>query len=126
MLVACSAYGINPITPTRAMVTGTWVHNGGAVLVLSKNGTFAGRDMPLFFGEESVGPTPRAGSGTWHVGHIVGDYPVGIVLDFAPPSRTQDELLVENCCGLPLTVYYDRGDPDEGISGQYQLTRRRP
>jgi hypothetical protein len=125
LLAACSAFGINPITPTRAMVTGTWVHKGGVVLVLRKNGTFAGSGMPYFFGE-IAGPTPRAGTGTWHIGRVGSDAPAGIVLDFEAPSLTQDELLVENCCGMPLTIYYDLGDPDEGITGQYQLTGQRP
>ena len=106
------------------MVTGTWVHKGGAVLILRKDGTFTGRGMPYLFGEFAE-PTPRAGTGTWHIGRI-GDLPAGIILDFAPPSRTQDELLAENCCGMPLTIFYDLGDPDEDITGQYQLTRQRP
>jgi hypothetical protein len=32
LLAGCAFYGANPVTPTKAMVTGTWVHNGGAVL----------------------------------------------------------------------------------------------
>jgi len=122
LLAACAMYGISPTTPTRAMVTGTWIHDGGAVLILRKDGTFTGRALPALFGEIAA-PTPPTGTGTWHIGRIGPDSPTGVVLDFAGHPGTEDELLVENCCGLPLTIYYDRGDPDEGVTGQYQLTR---
>lgn len=123
-VTACTAFGINPITPTRVGVTGVWVHKGGAVLVLRSNGTFSGSRLPHFFGDWS-GPTPRTGSGTWRIGRAESDAPPGVLLDFTSthPNIT-DELLVEDCCGLPLTIYYDRGDPDEGLSGQYQLAKR--
>ena len=123
---ACSAYGINPITPTRAMVSGTWEHKGGAVLVLRGDGTFTGTRLPHFFGDWS-GPTPRAGTGTWYIGRLARDAPRGVILNFSDlHPNIVDELLVEHCCGLPLTIYYDRGDPDQGISGQYQLTKQSP
>jgi hypothetical protein len=125
VLAACTAFGINPITPTKAMVVGRWIHKGGAVLVLRGDGTFSGMNMPYHFGEWS-GPTPSSGSGTWYVGRL-GDAPRGIVLVFSDSQPViMDELLVENCCGLPLTIFYDLGDPDAGITGQYQLTRQSP
>ena len=43
--------------------------------------------------------------------------------DLTPPLT--EELLVENCCGMPVTIFYDLGDPDQGVTGQYQLTRQR-
>jgi hypothetical protein len=124
VLAACTAFGINPITPTKAMVVGRWIHKGGAVLVLRGDGTFSAMNMPYRFGEWS-GSTPSTGSGTWYVGRLMSDAPRGIVLVFSLSYPViMDELLVENCCGLPLTIFYDRGDPDEGITGQYQLTRQ--
>jgi hypothetical protein len=108
------------------MVAGTWTHKGGAVLVLRRNGTFIGSKLPRFFGDWS-GPTPRTGTGSWYIGSLARDAPRGIVLDFSGPHpNIKDELLVEHCCGLPLTIYYDLGDPDQGIANQYRLTRQRP
>jgi hypothetical protein len=106
------------------MMTGTWAHKGGAVLTLRRDGTFTGLNLPNNFGEAS-GPQPSYGSGTWHIGRL-GDLPKGLVLTFTgltPPLTEQ--LLVENCCGMPVTIFYDLGDPDEGVTGQYQLTRQR-
>ena len=49
----------------------------------------------------------------------------GLVLDFAGQlPGTAAELLVEDCCGSPPAIYYDQGDPDVGVSGQYQLVKR--
>jgi hypothetical protein len=105
------------------MVIGKWVHKGGAVLILRRDGTFTGMNLPSLFGEVAE-PTPSFGTGSWHVGRI-GDAPRGVVLDFSglrPPIT--DELLVENCCDLPITIFYDLGDPDGGLNQQYQLAKQ--
>jgi hypothetical protein len=107
------------------MVIGTWQHEGGAVIVLRAEGTFTGHKLPHFFGHWA-GPNPRAGGDSWYIGRLESDAPRGVVLVFsALHPQIMDELLVEHCCGLPVTIYYDLGDPDEGITGQYQLTRLR-
>jgi hypothetical protein len=115
------------ITPTRAVLAGTWTHDRGAVLVLRPDGTFAGEHLPSRFGDWSIGEIPATGTGTWHIGRFSADVENGLVLDFAGPhAGTVTELLVEHCCGSPMAVYYDKGDPDVGGSGQYQLVKRQP
>jgi hypothetical protein len=115
-------FGPSSITPTRAMLVGTWTHQGGAVLVLRPDGTFAGNHLPGQFGDWGAGNIPATGTGTWHIGRFQSDADPGLILDFAVPyTGTATELLVEHCCGLPPTIYYDKGDPDEGVSGQYQM-----
>ena len=100
-------------------------HQGGAVLVLRPDGTFTGNRLPGQFGDWSAGNIPGTGTGTWHIGRYDPGADPGLILDFAGSyTGTVTELLVEHCCGLPLTIYYDKGDPDEGVSGQYQMYRR--
>jgi hypothetical protein len=47
-----------------------------------------------------------------------------VILVFAPEPRVELELLVERDRSAVI-MYYDKGDPDEGPPGQYQLIRTR-
>ena len=67
-LAACTAFGINPITPTRAMMTGKWAHKGGAVLTLRRDGTFTGLNLPTILarlpgGSQPMDPAPGTSAG---------------------------------------------------------------
>lgn len=43
-----------------------------------------------------------------------------MVFDFS--ATVQMELLVESD-GSSLIMYYDKGDPDQGVTGQYQFAK---
>jgi hypothetical protein len=107
-----------PFPPSRSMVIGTWRSATGAVLLLRPDGTFTGRSLPADFGA-SPSAVPSSGSGHWHVGPVPAE-PAGVVFNFS--KKLWVELLVERM-GSMVVMYYDKGDPDEGVSGQYQFTK---
>jgi hypothetical protein len=109
----------NPFTPSRSAMIGTWRSSSGAVLTLRPDGMFTAGHLPADPGEESYGLVPATGSGRWHVGPVVAE-PAGVVFDFSP--TVQMELLTEHLA-TGVVMYFDRGDPDEGPSGQYQFTK---
>lgn len=47
----------------------------------------------------------------------------GLVFSFS--ARVQMELLVERIGSSSVVMYYDKGDPDQGTTGQYQFTKTR-
>jgi hypothetical protein len=79
------------------------------------------RGLPANAGESSYGTVPSQGSGRWRVGPVPAE-PSGVIFDFSP--AVQMELLVERVSSR-VSMYYDKGDPDEGVSGQYQFTKSR-
>jgi hypothetical protein len=109
------------IRPTARQVTGSWTGPRGARLTLAQDGTFTATGLPAGFGEAWNGQPPVAGSGTWRIGSFASDADIGVIFDF--PSLSQAELLVERT-GPSLFLYYDKGDPDEGWSGQYRFARQ--
>lgn len=109
------------VTPTARQMTGTWTGAHGATLTLTSDGTFTATGLPAGFGEWSNGLPPVAGSGTWRIGRFEPDADVGVIFSF--PGASQAELLVERD-GSSLFLYYDKGDPDEGWSGQYRFARQ--
>jgi hypothetical protein len=121
LVVVAQLAGPAGITPSRQMVIGTWSSASRATLTLNADGTFTARGLPANAGESSYGTVPSQGSGRWHVGPVPAE-PPGVIFDFSP--AVQMELLVERE-GSALIMYYDKGDPDEGVSGQYQFTKLR-
>lgn len=121
LAVACTGDLASPvlITPTRAQVIGTWKSTQGAVLTLNADGRFVAQALPSDFGAFPAGVVPTNASCDWHVGLVPAE-PPGVVFNF---SRTiQAELFVERDMST-LIMYYDRGDPDQGVTGQYQFRR---
>lgn len=106
-------------SPSRQLLIGTWKSASGAVLRLNPDGTFASQGLSARAGESSTLNIPPSGTGRWHVGPVPEE-PPGVVFAFA--RNVQMELLVERV-GPALVMYYDKGDPDEGVSGQYQFTK---
>jgi hypothetical protein len=102
-------------------VAGFWEGSRGASLTLSADGTLHARGLPRGFGEASAGTTPVAGAGSWHVGRVDAVDPPGVIFEFS--NGSQASLLLERD-GSALYLFYDRGDPDEGWTGQYRFTRR--
>ncbi len=126
--VAAAAVGVavyaeltaaHPFTLSRSMVVGTWRNNSGATLTLRSDGAFTARGLPAHAGETSYGTVPHQGSGRWHLGPVPAE-PPGVIFDFSP--KVQMELLVERL-GPAVVMYYHKGDPDEGVPGQYQFTK---
>lgn len=117
--VACVAELTVPtdITPTPSMMIGTWKSTAGAELTLRPDGTFTARSLPKTFGG-FVSWAPTQGSGVWHV---VLTPPSGVALDFAG-FKTEVELGLERA-GSAVILYFDKGDPDQGVTGQYQFTK---
>lgn len=113
------------IAPTRSLVMGTWRGATGAVLVLRPDGTFTERGLASDAGESSTLNIPASGSGRWSIGPQSGS--AGVTFDFAPSFslRVQMVLLVERV-GSSVVMYYDKGDPDQGVTGQYQFARVGP
>jgi hypothetical protein len=109
----------NPITPSRQMMIGTWRDPSGATLTLNSDGTFLARALPADAGESSYGEVPSQGSGRWRVGSVPAE-PAGVIFNFS--ARVQMELLVERV-GSKVIMYFDKGDPDEGTTGQDQFTK---
>jgi len=120
---AVAASTLHDIRPTRSMMIGTWRSSNGVVLTLSADGTFTESGLPSNAGEASSLNIPSQGTGHWRVGPYPAE-PVGVVLAFAPDPRVELELLVERDRSAVI-MYYDKGDPDEGPPGQYQLIRTR-
>jgi hypothetical protein len=114
---AVAAGTLHDIRPARSMMIGTWRGTDGSVVTLSRDGTFTESGLPSNEGA-SAGTIPSQGTGTWSVG------PAGVTLNFAPGggSPAQATMGVERQ-GSTVIMYYDKGDPDEGASGQYQLIR---
>jgi len=76
--------------------------------------------LPARFGEWANGTTPASGGGTWRVGRLEADAQPGLIFDFS--NGSQAELQLETA-GSSLAMYFDRGDPDEGWSGQYRFVK---
>jgi hypothetical protein len=120
---AVAASTLHDIRPTRSMMIGTWRSSDGAVLTLSADGTFTESGLASTAGEASTLNIPSQGSGHWRVGPYPAE-PAGVVLVFAPDPRVELGLAVERDRSAVI-MYYDKGDPDEGPPGQYQLIRTR-
>jgi hypothetical protein len=117
---AVAANTLHDIRATRSMMIGTWRSTHGAMLTLSADGTFTESGLPSNAGEASAGTIPSQDTGTWSVGLA------GVTLSFASigAGPAQVTMAVERQ-GSTVIMYYDKGDPDEGPSGQYQLIRTR-
>lgn len=121
-VVVCSEVaGARQFLPSPSIMTGTWRSASGAVLTLRPDGTFTERGLPTNAGEGSSLNIPAEGDGRWDVGPK--GVSAGVTFDFAPSfsMKVQMVLLVERV-GSMVVMYYDQGDPDEGVSGQYQFT----
>ena len=106
------------------MVSGTWSSTSGATpttLTLKPDGTFTERGLPADAGETSTLNIPADGTGGWHIDALPGEAR-GVVFEFSP--KVFMELLVERV-GSTAVMYYDMGDPDAGVSGQYEFTKLR-
>jgi hypothetical protein len=135
-----NGFGTDPVigTPTRAQVTGTWVGDGGAVLVLRSDGTFTANGLPPAIGGASttsgLSQNRVSGHGTWTIGP--GDFngpPESVIFTFicdANPSECagqpstfdlQAETSSPSGGGGPALFYY-LGDPDDW-SSQYPFVR---
>jgi hypothetical protein len=136
-----NGFGTDPVigSPTDAQVTGTWVGNDGARLVLKSDGTFTASRLPPHVGQPTdfpdmlPGRNPPSGHGTWLIGP--GDFgasPQSVVFTFAC-SVPADECANWNLTfdlqaetsgpsGGPALFYY-QGDPDNW-SDQYACTRQ--
>jgi hypothetical protein len=126
--VAYFSPGDQPITPTRAQVTGTWIAASGAQLVLRPNGTFTARALSPAIGNTGTGQAPSAGHGRWVIGFDgTGSSAKSVIFTFAciPPSSAcaTFSLAAENHgpSGRPALFYY-LGDPDD--DNQYAFTRQ--
>lgn len=109
------------VAATRGKAAGEWKGPGGAVLMLAPDGRFTASGLPAGIGDWSFGATPVSGAGTWHIGSFDGSgLPPGVIFDFS--NGAQAELQLETD-GPSLAMYYDRGDPDEGWSGQYRFVK---
>jgi hypothetical protein len=108
----------NPFQPSGSMMIGTWRSSSGALLILQPDGSFSAPRLLPDAGEPSYGTVPIEGSGRWHVGPVSAE-PPGVVFDFS--LKVQMELLVERLEST-VVMYYDKGDPDKGVSGQYQFS----
>jgi hypothetical protein len=136
-----NGFGTDPVigSPTDAQVTGTWVGNGGARLVLKSDGTFTASRLPPHAGQPTdfpdmlLGRNPPSGHGTWVIGP--GDFggsPESVIFTFAcsvPADECANwdltfDLQAENSApsGGPALFYY-QGDPDNW-SDQYAFTRQ--
>lgn len=140
VLFNLNGFGTDPVigTPTRAQVTGTWVGNAGATLVLRPDGTFTARGLPSYAGQPDspgmqLGRNPASGHGTWVIGP--GDFngpPESVIFTFVcavHPSGCGNQVLTfdlqaENPgpSGGPALFYY-LGDPDDWAD-QYAFTRQ--
>lgn len=135
-----NGFGTDPVigTPTHAWVTGTWVGNAGATLVLKPDGTFTASGLPPYTGQPDFpgmqsGRNPASGHGTWVIGS--GDFngpPESVIFTFACSA------LAGECAYQNLTfdlqaenpgpsggraLFYYLGDPDDW-SNQYAFARQ--
>jgi len=140
-----NGFGTDPVigSPTRAQVTGTWVGDQGARLVLRPDGTFTASGLPPyvgvgagFFATSGQPQTPSSGDGTWVIGP--GEFngpPESVIFTFAscdggpggcPGYASSFDLQAETASptggGGPALFYYT-GDPDDW-AGQYAFTRQ--
>lgn len=138
-----NGFGTDPVigSPVRAQVTGTWVGDHGATLVLRPDGTFTASGLPPYVGNatDAVGTTglpqnPPSGHGTWIIGP--GDFngpPESVIFTFACDAGPygcagqamtfdlQAETSSPSGGGGPALFYY-LGDPDDW-SNQYPFVR---
>jgi hypothetical protein len=136
-----NGFGTDPVIglPTRAQVTGTWVGDHGATLVLRPDGTFSASGLPPYVGDSTdLGGTsgysrnPPSGHGTWVIG--VGDstgLPDSVIFTFAcdagPGECARQALTFDlqaeksSSAGGPALFYY-LGDGDDW-SDQYPFVR---
>lgn len=117
--------GDQPISPTRAQVTGTWFAARGARLVLRPDGTFTASGLPA---DNGTGQMPSSGHGNWVIAFDgSGSSAKSVIFTFAcdPPDRAcaTFSLSAENHgpSGRPALFYY-LGDPD--ADNQYAFTRQ--
>lgn len=108
--------------PARPGNTGVAVPRpAGARLKPARDGTFTATGLTAGIGDWNIGPTPVSGGATWHVGRFEASAPPWVIFDFSDGS--QAELQLETA-GATLAMHYDRGDPDEGWSGQYRFVEQ--
>jgi len=136
-----NGFGTDPVigSPTDAQVTGIWLGNAGATLVMKPDGTFTASRLPPHVGQPTdlpgmlPGRNPPSGHGTWAIGP--GDFggsPESVIFTLAcslpggdcANSNLTFELQAENPgpSGSPALFYY-QGDPDDW-SDQYAFTRQ--
>lgn len=122
-------------SPTRTQVTGTWVGDHGAVLVLRPDGTFTAGGLPQSLLQTSGSPpNPPSGHGTWVIGP--GEFngpPESVIFTFACNADSN------GCAGQAATfdlqaetsspsggdgpaLFDYLGDPDDW-SNQYPFVR---
>ena len=132
-----NGFGTNPVigSPTRTQVTGTWVGDHGAVLVLRPDGTFTAGGLPQSPPQTSGSPpNPPSGHGTWVIGP--GEFngpPESVIFTFACNAGSngcagqamtfdlQAETSSPSGGGGPALFYY-LGDPDDW-NNQYPFVR---
>ena len=79
------------------------------------------RSLPNDF-DGPLSGAPNQGSGAWHV--ALTPPPTSVVFDFSGFPHTEVALGVERD-GSAVIMYYDKGYPDQGVTGQYQFTKLR-
>jgi hypothetical protein len=131
-----NGFGTDPVlgSPTRAQVTGTWIGDHGAILVLRADGTFTASGLPSSLPVSGSLPAQPSGHGTWVIGP--GDFsgpPESVIFTFAcdagpggcaGPATTFD-LQAETSSpsgGGGSALFYYLGDPDDW-SDQYPFVR---
>jgi hypothetical protein len=140
-VVYFNGFGTDPVisSPTRAQVTGTWVGDHGATLVLRPDGTFTASGLPPYvgyatdFGQTSgIAQNPWSGHGTWVIGpEDSSSTPDSVIFTLAcdaGPNRCMAQDMTFNLqaeasspSGGPALFYY-LGDPDDW-SDQYAFLR---
>jgi hypothetical protein len=140
-----NGFGTDPVigSPTRAQVTGTWVGDYGAVLVLRPDGTFTASGLPPDVGDvtsgtgaSSPGQNLLSGRGTWIIGpgafngppqSVIFTFSCGVGPNGCPADVQSFDLQAEASSpsggGGPALFYY-LGDPDDW-SNQYPFGNRR-
>jgi hypothetical protein len=139
-----NGFGTDPVigSPTRAQVTGTWIGEKGATLVLRPDGTFTASGLPPHVGDgtgifasSGLPQNPSSGDGTWIIGPgQLSAPPESVIFTFASCDGSANvcgdyafsfDLLAEasspSGSGGPALFYYT-GDPDDW-AGQYAFTR---
>lgn len=134
-----NGFGTDPVigSPILTQVTGTWIGDHGAILVLRPDGTFTASGLPPSLLQMSGSPPdPPSGHGTWIIGP--GEFngpPESVIFTFAcdagsngcaGPATTFDlqaETSSPSGEGGPALFYY-LGDPDDW-NNQYPFVRER-